>query len=64
MIFDEYVSCLKWDPPKGEKDLNEEVDYYVLRRKSHEMLLQRVYKLALMAFDDKRKNLNIIGSEP
>ena len=39
-------------------------DNYDIRKKSHEMYLQKVRERALNLFDDKRKYLNSIESEP
>ena len=57
MKLDEYMKCFFGDPSKGEKKFNATIDNYGIRNKGHEMYLQRVNKLALNVFDDKRKCL-------
>ena len=61
---DKSVKWLKWDPSSGGKDFNESVDKYVIGKESHELYLQRISKIALNAFDDKRKRFNIIKNVP
>ena len=57
-ISDEYNKYLERDPSKDEKNVDENIDGYLIRNKGHEMYIEKTDKLALNAFDDKRKFFN------
>ena len=56
--FEEYKKCLD-----GE-NYQHECDNYIIRSINHEMILQKIKKLTLSIFDDKRCYITIIESEP
>ena len=57
------MKFLNWDPSKGRKELIESLDNHFIGKKSHEMNLRRVNKLALNASYDKRNFLSFIERE-
>ena len=56
--FEDYYNCLF-----GNR-YQKECDKYLIRSLNHEMFLQKVTKLSLSSFDEKRKYINKIESIP
>ena len=56
--FEECFSCL------FGKEYQKKCDNYVIRSINHDMYMQKVTKNSLSAFDEKRKYINKIESEP
>ena len=56
--FEEYKKCL------DGVDCQQECDIYILRSINREMILQKVKKLTLSIFDDKRCYINNYKSKP